>query len=141
MYKHCKMSSYLFHSTSLRGNLPSRPPFPASRRLFVSLFYPLTVAVHTILKISYVHVGSAVHALRTCLFTDTHLLTHSYMPDDIVGRDSALHKKTHQSLFTVFTANNISASLTNQITIYLTLMLTFVQVLPRTTMGILNQNS
>ena len=37
-----------------------------------------------------VHVGSAVHALRTCLFTDTHSLTHSlthsYMPDDIVSR-------------------------------------------------------
>ena len=30
--------------------------------------------------------GSAVHALRTCLFTDTHSLTESYMPDDIVGR-------------------------------------------------------
>ena len=31
-----------------------------------------------------VHV--AVHALRTCLFTDTHSLTHPYMPNDIVGR-------------------------------------------------------
>ena len=29
-----------------------------------------------------VHVGSAVHALWTCLFTDT----HCYMPNNIVGR-------------------------------------------------------
>ena len=32
--------------------------------------------------------GSALHALRTCLFTDslTHSLTLSHMPDDEVGR-------------------------------------------------------
>ena len=43
-----------------------------------------------------VHVGSAVHPLRTCLFTELWKLTHSYMPDDIVGRAqySALPSKT-----------------------------------------------
>ena len=46
-------------------------------------------------------VGSAVHMLRTCLFTDTHSLTHSYIPDDIVGGAlySALPTKTkHEKL-------------------------------------------
>ena len=33
-----------------------------------------------------VHVGIAMHPLRTCLFTEFWKLTHSYMPDDIVGR-------------------------------------------------------
>ena len=54
---------------------------------------PLKVSLHSVFVIKIgthcVHVGSAVHALWTCLFTDTLSLTHSYMPDDIVGR--ALH--------------------------------------------------
>ena len=50
-----------------------------------------------------VHVDSTVHALRTCLFTDTHSLT---MADDIVVRAlySALHTKPElviPSLFVV----------------------------------------
>ena len=43
-----------------------------------------------------VHVGIAVHTLQTCLFTDTHSLTHSYMPDDIVDR--ALYSANYWNL-------------------------------------------
>ena len=47
--------------------------------------------------------GSALHALRTCLFTDS--LTLSYMPDDEVGRAlysahnniGSIHKKKNES--------------------------------------------
>ena len=46
--------------------------------------------------------GRAVQALRTCLFTDTVALTHSYMPDDIVGRapNSALPTIINFKFFT-----------------------------------------
>ena len=43
-------------------------------------FIRLQIGTHCI------HVGSAVHTLLTCLFTDTHTLFHMYMPDNIVDR-------------------------------------------------------
>ena len=65
-----------------------------------------SVAYCIVLKIGThcVGVGSALHALQTCLFTDTHSRTHSYMPHDVVGRALAIQCTNHKNkLHMVFT--------------------------------------